>query len=154
MADDLRERIERGDLAAFLDPALPLHLLAEPNAQWWDKGVWFAWRNVVSGYAQAMPTLGREGLAVEVMRWASPLMMDHPKVNALAVRSDIRKARNLYDGPDFSHWINEAFCDVAVHVEDYQRHALDLARRLRALIPDSYAPSEVDAALAVLEQYV
>jgi hypothetical protein len=38
MADDLRERIRRGDLAALADPSLPLHLLAEPEAEWWQFG--------------------------------------------------------------------------------------------------------------------
>jgi hypothetical protein len=38
MADDLRERIERGDLRAFADPALPLHLMVEPTAAWWRRG--------------------------------------------------------------------------------------------------------------------
>lgn len=34
----LRERIANGELEAFLDPALELELLAEPDAAWWWEG--------------------------------------------------------------------------------------------------------------------
>lgn len=36
---DLRDRIRTGELAAFDDKALPLHLLSEPDATWFWIGV-------------------------------------------------------------------------------------------------------------------
>lgn len=35
----LQDRIRAGELEAFLDPELPLLLLAEPGAEWWRAGV-------------------------------------------------------------------------------------------------------------------
>ncbi len=140
MAADLRSRIQRGDLAALTDPALPLHLLAELEARWWREGRLACCAKLYKSLAQALT--GAQ-VANVLEAWA-------PAWRANLHATGLAELRLL---PIASERRLTRVVASVLHVPGMPWGAarLDLYRRLRALLPS--APPEIDAALAILERY-
>jgi hypothetical protein len=150
---DIRARVRHGDLTALTDPALPLHLLAEgPESWWWLDVVWCGARRCIEACVLAMPRPYEA--AVVLVQWSVPLVDAHPLCNWYRFRCHVDRVLKS-DGPaEAAFYVDEAICCVALDMDEVEinRVTLALAREVRSLLPS--APAELDAALAVLEQYV
>lgn len=138
LTEDFRHRVRMGDLAALADPALPLHLLADgPGAEWWQEGRKQA---AVTVRNRLLECLSGSQAASALLAWAAAWGL-RLAVEQVALVDRSPKA----DAGPFVESLRWCTRDLTV------TNRLDLARRLRALLPS--APPEIDAALAVLERY-
>jgi hypothetical protein len=144
-AEELRERLQRGDLDALLDPSFLLHLLGDgPFAEWWAEGIRPCFDSVHWGYASA---LDQTVAARTVVQWAREVLENRHMdlVNEMVKRfldeQDPKERRQRF--------IN--IVDVAM-TEKPWRHLFELAHLLRASLPSP--PAQVDAALGVLDRNV
>lgn len=149
---DLRERLRSGEVAALLDPALPLHLLAEPEADWWLDGAAGCARRLI---VQCYDAVEAYTPALRVFeRWA------HRTLDLAGVSRDsyTRGAVDSY------LWANDRrLPDVPQHVISTAlsrtkcprlvlARLVPLAHGLHALVL-ARVPADVGAALEVLAKY-
>lgn len=90
---DLRVRIRQGEVQAFLDPELPLMLLAEPGASWWTEGVLVCvarMQTMLDEYNQAdawttpiLPPIRNESRVAHMVRYRAAYLYAPPEVEAV-----------------------------------------------------------------------
>lgn len=154
---DLRvpARVQRGDLFALLDPSFELHLIAEPQADWWRKGAMYATIDAIE-YAAYRTRDGAkvqevlEAWAIEHQAQGSTWLNRMRAVGGSRARRDMAHAaaeavRNtMYDIP------TTVTCSQSFYESAWV--ALRAAQRVRALVPGPDA--DLEAALALLERYI
>lgn len=136
VTDNLRNRIARGELAALTDPMLPLLLMTEPGADWWNRGAYRAARALVFELHNAV---GAAAAAPTLVAWGKA----HGEHTDARGWSSVEAVTNAIDAAVFRR---------GGRYPEQTRAFLGGCRRLRALLPGG--PLAFDEALEVLDLYV
>jgi hypothetical protein len=154
---DLPKRLWLGDLGALQDPALPLHLLAEPDAEWWREGARACARVLLRALWAQVPA--RTPALHVLERWA------HRSLDLAEVSADRWVRRTVDQWVCAGHRITDPRLDPGEVLEQTVASVLDAVRdrhlALRRLVTLAHSLHALagslpglGAPLAVLGRYV
>lgn len=127
MADDLLERVRKGNFEAIADPSLMLHLFEQPSAAWWWEGASTAADLLVLVYLALAPA--QEALAL-TEAWVLRFGGQQTPADATC---DLARARAIKTDPYLTQAIRRLA--RALPIEQRARALAGLAVELRRLVP-------------------